>query len=69
MVLTTRGPKVRAGLSAPPVRGPINRIAAATARPIMSPAQPPGARLSTASAMIAVTSRNVPIASATIAWM
>ena len=65
MAVASTGPSERAGLSEAPVTGPKTMIAHVTERPIMSPAQPPGARRSTARAMIAVTSRNVPAASVT----
>jgi hypothetical protein len=44
----------------------MTRIAQVTDSPIMSPAQPPGARRSTASAMIVATRRKVASASATM---
>ena len=59
---------MRAGLTEPPLMGPITMISHVTASPITRPANPVGARRSTASAMIVATSRNVPSASATAAW-
>ena len=44
----------------------MSMISAATASPMRKPAQPAGARSSTATAMIVKTSRNVPSASATM---
>ena len=67
MVVARYGPKVRAGFTEPPLIGPITMISHATASPITRPANPAGARRSTASAMIVDTSRNVPSPSASTA--
>jgi hypothetical protein len=59
---------VRAGFTEPPLIGPMTMISHATASPMIRPPNPAGARLSTASAMIVASSRNVPRASAVSAW-
>jgi len=61
---TSSGPNVRAGFSDAPVAGPMARTAAASARPMPSPAKPTGTRSRTARLYTALTSRKVPMISA-----
>lgn len=62
------GPKVLAGLSEAPEIFPIVVITPATVKPIIRPANPDGALLSTATPIMANIKRNVPTISAKMAW-
>ena len=61
-------PKVLAGFNDAPAMFPVVVIIPPTVSPIIRPANPGGALSSTATPMMVSMSRNVPIASANIAW-